>query len=118
MCVASAFPVNVGALTVPAGVPALTACDNATGADVVSGIVTTLLIAAREVPVPNVAGSVNSVSTLLGVCIGSSCWCVAKADPVNVGAEFVPEGVPALTAVVVPPAAAVPVYPALLNLRY
>jgi hypothetical protein len=55
-------PENAGTLAgqviVPAGVPALTACDRATAADVVTLVVVMPQTAARLVPVPNVAGAV------------------------------------------------------------
>jgi hypothetical protein len=98
-CVPNALPVKVGALTEPAGVPALTACESATAAEVVLAVPAALTaVAARDVPVPNVATAICLIVVVVGICHGNSCACVASALPVKVGTEFVPAGVPAETA--------------------
>lgn len=99
VCVAKADPVKVGALTVPAGVPALTDWLRATAALVVLAVPVALTaVAARLVPVPKVATAIWRVVVVVGIWNGNSWACPDSALPVNVGAEFVPAGVPALVA--------------------
>jgi len=77
LCACKALPVNVGALTVPAGVPADLASDSSTAADVVLAVgAAETEIGALEVPVPNTVGaSMLSVPVPeLALINGSSCW--------------------------------------------
>lgn len=102
-CVPSAEPVNVGAETVPAGVPADFASDNSVAALVALAVgAADIDSRAREVPVPKIEdASMPSWPVPPAVFWNGSSWAwVPSAEPVNIGALFVPAGVPALTALV------------------
>jgi len=93
--------VKVGADTVPAGVPAVLASDSATAELVVLAVGAALIDSlARLVPLPNTDwGIMDRAPVPPDAFLNGSSWkCVARADPVNVGALFVPAGVPADTA--------------------
>lgn len=64
---------KVGAVTVPAGVPAVLDSERATAADVVFAVPVALTaVAALEVPVPNVATAIWRVVVVVGIWKGNS----------------------------------------------